>query len=261
MQTKHGYKVKEDFVKERLIQTSELRFFEKKTKDKFLYSRLDLDYPENEEGNSKLITINDQDEKILAEFILGKEKKNGVYIKTIDGTETWLTNGLLQMPNEINQWLDTLILNIEYESIKKIKLEHADENILLISKKNKEDENFIIDNLPKGKIPKSDLIGNFLGYFFTNLFFEDVSDRKEINNNNLITKIRFDLFNDFFIEGAVFKENDSKWINFTIDQESSQKLFNEQKVLVENINEWSYKLQSTKYNTLDTKLKDLLVED
>ena len=52
MQTKHGYKVKEDFVKERLIQTSELRFFEKKTKDKFLYSRLDLDYPENEEGNS-----------------------------------------------------------------------------------------------------------------------------------------------------------------------------------------------------------------
>jgi len=83
MSTKSGYKVKNEIVRKNLIQISELRFFEKKTQDELLYSRLNLDYPNDEDSESKYISIIDNDKKVLVEFILGKKKENGVYIKKI----------------------------------------------------------------------------------------------------------------------------------------------------------------------------------
>ena len=63
MSSKSGYKTKNETVRKNLIQISELRFFEKKTEQEFLYSRLDLDYPKNDDGDSKLITLFDDDKK------------------------------------------------------------------------------------------------------------------------------------------------------------------------------------------------------
>ena len=36
---------------------------------------------------------------------------------------------------------------------------------------------------------------------------------------------------------------------------------NDNLIQVSDIGNWTYKLSKTKYNTIDTKLKDLLVED
>ena len=70
MSSKSSYKTKNETVRKNLIQISELRFFEQKTEQESLYSRLDLDYPKNDNGDSKLITILDDDKKKIIEFIL-----------------------------------------------------------------------------------------------------------------------------------------------------------------------------------------------
>ena len=75
MASKSNYKVKNEVVRKNLIQISELRFFEKKTKEEYLYSRLNLEYPNDEDGNSKFISIINSDKEALIEFILGKRKK------------------------------------------------------------------------------------------------------------------------------------------------------------------------------------------
>ncbi len=135
MKNKYGYKVKDAVVKENLIKVTQLRFLEKKTEKPSLYSRLDLHYPKDEEGSSKLILIFNNDNKILSEFILGKLKKNGVYIKKINDKATWLTKGLLSMSIDENSWLETKIIDIKNEEVKKIILEHSDNDILSVSKK------------------------------------------------------------------------------------------------------------------------------
>ena len=260
MENKFGYKVKKEIVKEMLIQTLQLRFFEKKTKDESLYYRLDLHYPKDEEGNSKQISIYDEKNVVLSKFILGKSKKNGVYIRKLNEKQSWLTSGLLVMSiNEID-WLEINIFNIDYEEVKNITLKHSDKSVLSISKDDK-NENFIIDDLPKEELPKSDLIANFLGYFLSNLVFEDVSKRKNNYENNIITNTTFELFGNIFINAVVFKDDKEKWINFNVDEKSLNDLEINNKILVKNIENWSYKLSSTKYNTVETKLKDLLVED
>ena len=119
MASKSNYKVKNEVVRKNLIQISELRFFEKKTKEEYLYSRLNLDNPNDEDGNSKFISIINSDKESLIEFILGKRKKNGVYIKKLKDKQTWLTSGTLDMSSVERDWLETKILNIDYQDVKK----------------------------------------------------------------------------------------------------------------------------------------------
>ena len=95
----------------------------------------------------------------------------------------------------------------------------------------------------------------------TNLIFNDVAERKNAVDNKIITKINFELSDGTKIFASIFNENKNKWINFNIDSQYLLKLKNNDKIFVTDINNWSYKLPSTKYNISDTKLNDLLVED
>ena len=195
MSTKSNYKVRNEVVRKNLIQISELRFFEKKTSEEFLYSRLDLDYPNDEDGDSKLITLKNNNNKPLVQFILGKKKKDGVYLKKINDKQTWLTTGILEMSKFEKDWLETKIMDISYENIKKILINRSDNDGSFSLTKDEKNENLLIDNLNKDQIPKSDLTANFLGYFFTNLVFDDVVKREENIDNNLSIKINFELKN------------------------------------------------------------------
>ena len=261
MSSKSSYKTKNETVRKNLIQISELRFFEQKTEQESLYSRLDLDYPKNDNGDSKLITILDDDKKKIIEFILGKKKKNGVYIKKLNERQTWLTSGTLEMSSIEHDWLETKILDINYENVKKITINRLNKKESFSLTKDDKNENLLIDNLTKEQLPKSDLIANFLGYFFTNLIFEDVFERKNTNDSEVIAKINFQLFNDVNISSTIFKKDKNKWINISIDSESALKLKENKNIFVENIENWTYTLPSTKYSIADTTLKDLLVED
>ena len=261
MSSKSSYKTKNETVRKNLIQISELRFFEQKTEQESLYSRLDLDYPKNDNGDSKLITILDDDKKKIIEFILGKKKKNGVYIKKLNERQTWLTSGTLEMSSIEHDWLETKILDINYENVKKVTINRLNKKESFSLTKDNKNENLLIDNLTKEQLPKSDLIANFLGYFFTNLIFEDVFERKNTNDSEVIAKINFQLFNDVNISSTIFKKDKNKWINISIDSQSALKLKENKNIFVENIENWTYTLPSTKYSIADATLKDLLVED
>ena len=261
MSSKSNYKTKNETVRKNLIQISELRFFEQKTEQESLYSRLDLDYPKNDNGDSKLITILDDDKKKIIEFILGKKKKNGVYIKKLNERQTWLTSGTLEMSSIEHDWLETKILDINYENVKKVTINRLNKKESFSLTKDDKNENLFIDNLTKEQLPKSDLIANFLGYFFTNLIFEDVFERKNTNDSEVIAKINFQLFNDVNISSTIFKKDKNKWINISIDSQSALKLKENKNIFVENIENWTYTLPSTKYSIADATLKDLLVED
>tara|TARA_B100000427_G_scaffold323075_1_gene325975 strand:- start:23 stop:1027 length:1005 start_codon:yes stop_codon:yes gene_type:complete len=261
MTSKFNYKIKNEIVRKNLIQISELRYFEKKTKEGFLYSRLDLNFPDNDENKSKFISIIDKNGNSLVEFILGKRKKNGVYIRKKNDEQSWLTAGILDMSSIEKDWLETNILNIDFKDVKMISMNHSKKEQSFSLTKDEKNENFLIENLTKDQLPKSDLIANFLGYLYTNLFFEDVSERKKFNEDKFLTKIDFELFNDTKISAIIFTENDIQWINFSLNNESINELKKQNIIFVDDINNWSYKLSSTKYNNINTKLKDLLVED
>jgi len=100
-----------------------------------------------------------------------------------------------------------------------------------------------------------------LGGFLTNIIFDDVVKQKNVIEINFLTKINYELFEGINIIAVIFNENKDKWINFNIDSQYVLKLKNNDKIFVADIDNWSYKLPSTKYNIGGAKLNDLLVED
>ena len=184
MNSKSGYKVKNEVVRKNLIQISELRFSEKKTKEEFLYSRLDLDYPNDEDGKSKLISINNNNENIL-EFVLGKRKKGGVYIKKLNEKQTWLTSGTLDMSSIENDWLETKILEIEYNLINKISVNHVKKEDSFSLTKDDKGENLLIDGFENVEVKK-----NYYDLVFTSPPFfklESYTNNKKQSNKNYST--------------------------------------------------------------------------
>ena len=260
MKSKSNYKVKSEVVRKNLIQIAELRFQEMKTNDESLYSRLDLDFPNNEENNSRYISILFNDGKSM-EFVLGKRRKNGVYIKKIKDKETWLTKGNLDMSILEKDWLETNIFNLDYKNIKDISINHLEKKDSFTLTKDTNNENLLINNLNKDQLPKSDLIANFLGYFFKNLSFDNVQKRISNIEENIILKVIFKLQDETVIEAVFFNIEKDKWVNFQIENNLIEKLYNNKSVFIKDINNWSFKLPSAKYSITDTKLEDLLVED
>ena len=166
------------------------------------------------------------------------------------------------MSSLVEDWLETKILNINYEDVKKVSVKQLNnEKDSFSLTKDDKNENFLIDNLTKEQIPKSDLIANFIGYFFSNLTFSDVIQRQDSNKGNMLMEAKFELFDGTNIFANIYNDNKDKWINIDLDNKSVLKLKNKEKIFVNNIKNWSYKLPSKKYNTIDTKFNDLLVED
>ena len=73
--------------------------------------------------------------------------------------------------------------------------------------------------------------------------------------------INFELKNGSRITGVIFTKNKNKWININIDGTSIEEIKKNNKIYVNDVNQWSYMIPSTKYSVIDTKLKDLLVEE
>ena len=89
----------------------------------------------------------------------------------------------------------------------------------------------------------------------------------ELDTNTITTTIPVSegpeelLFDGTNIFAFIFNEDKNTWINFEIDEQSTFKLKDNNKIFVNNIQNWSYKLSSKKYNFVNAKLDDLLVED
>ena len=162
---------------------------------------------------------------------------------------------------DLHSTINSSNISIKYENVTKVTINRLNKKESFSLTKDDKNENLLIDNLTKEQLPKSDLIANFLGYFFTNLIFEDVFERKNTNDSEVIAKINFQLFNDVNISSTIFKKDKNKWINISIDSQSALKLKENKNIFVENIENWTYTLPSTKYSIADTTLKDLLVED
>ena len=77
----------------------------------------------------------------------------------------------------------------------------------------------------------------------------------------MIIKINFELFDGVNIFASIYNKDKDKWINIDIESQSVLKLKENEKIFVNNIENWSYKLSSKKYNVSDTKFEDLLVEN
>ena len=124
-----GYPAREDRINALLVELSALELLAPKTARPALYSRLGVAPPESSGAQSRRVTLYDRDGAVLADLIVGKQRHTrtgrrdqGTYVRRPDSARAYLAAGLIDLSDTVYPWLDSLVLDIAPERVRRVEI-------------------------------------------------------------------------------------------------------------------------------------------
>jgi len=186
MEEKRGYPVDLQKVRGILIGMSAATILEAKTSNPELYGRLGVQDPGTEEAESTRVTaLNAADEEV-ASLIVGDRRwakgaartpgtsEETYFVRRSGEDQAWLAEGNLQVEGDEGQWLEREILDVARERIRSVRIEHADGEVVRVSKESEDETNFALADIPEGKQLSYASAPNTLGSALARLTMDDV---------------------------------------------------------------------------------------
>lgn len=167
-----------DKVKKTLIGLAELRTIEEKTADPERYGALGLAAPDAEEGGGTWVRLHDGDDGTVAALMVGNPGRGGadqVYVRRVGEAETWLARGELDLGDTPNAWVDTMILRLEPDRVRRVVITHADGEVVEMVRETRDSESFDLVNMPEDATLRSPLTLDNVGRSLAFVRFDDVA--------------------------------------------------------------------------------------
>jgi hypothetical protein len=130
----YGYPVDRKRVRDLVVALSDMRLIERKTAQPEHYDRLEVEAIDAENAQSELVRLEAADGTILAEAIIGKQRyrltgtePSGTYLRRPDEAQSWLASGGIQIDREVARWLDSEVVDLDPETIRRIEIQRAGE--------------------------------------------------------------------------------------------------------------------------------------
>jgi hypothetical protein len=162
-----------------VLTLADMRLVEPKTRLPELYPRLEVADPGT--GGGTLVALSDAAGKPLARLIVGKrefdrlgEGRGAVYVRRPGDAQSWLASGGLDLPGDLDGWLDRRITDIGDGRIAEVSLVAPDGSRLSL-RRTKPEDGFAIVGAPSGTKLKSDTATNQPAMTLDALTFDDVT--------------------------------------------------------------------------------------
>ena len=264
-----NYPASTEVVRDVLVGLAELRLKEAKTERKNLYSRLEVEDVAEKDAKSKLMTVKDKSEKVLASLIVGKETSEiagasdvGRYIRKPGEKRSWLAEGRLILPDTVKNWVSPQFLNVSNMRVDTISVVQPDGQVMLVKREYKTGTKFVIQSPPPNrKIEYQSDVDN-MAEGLDKLDLEDVRPNGEIDfleNKTIITNYR--MFDGLILNIELFEEKDSKfWGRFKASTEegASDEIKKEAEQINLKVSNWVYELPGHKFRYMSRKIEDVL---
>ena len=190
--------------------------------------------------------------EILAESILGAHfRRNnigiaeGTFIRHPKEQQAWLASGSIDIPSDLLSWLDTRILNIESNEIKKIKLWDKQGRTAVVVRSNDGDQ-FIYQNRDGiGYLDREIAKNLFEG--LTKLSFVDVLPRKTSEKWQSTLDFEVEAYSGSKIAGQLFRDDSQKILQFSVKENGLKKIALRGlagTIAYSELNKWSYFIPS-----------------
>ena len=161
-----GYPALFSKVKQTAMAISGMQVISQKTSNPELYPKLGVEDPASANAKSSLLTLSDASGKTLVTLIIGKKRfspaasgSHGLYVRLPDKKPALLVAGDLQASVNVADWIDRNLMDIKPERISQIHIAHGgDQDVSYTFDKDKKD--IVLQNIPKGKQPRTDYIKN-----------------------------------------------------------------------------------------------------
>ena len=250
-------------IRKTLLGFAELKLVEPKTRKPDLYKRLDLGDPAAKGSHSQLVEIDDAKGGKLGALIVGKLRPDrlgtgadGLYIRRPGEAQSWLAQGTVDLPTDINDWLDKKVAEIPEKRIREVTLTHEDGSTLVL-KRDKEGGKFAAEGAPADAKFKSEGALGEPATVLDGLDLNDVRPAAEMPFPETgVARSQWLTFDGLTITGETIKKGDANWVRLKASGEG--KAAAEAASLNAKWAPWVYSVYQYKTDAMRTKLADLV---
>lgn len=244
-------------IKKFLLDLTEIKIINIKTINPSQYHNLAVNDIEEEGQNRFQITIFSEQGKEIIKFIIKEKFHNGnrTFIKKFGRKEVFETQGAPSLTADKIRWLNADIIDLPSNAVKRITVNHLDENFVLV-RLDESSIHFKIDELDKDLVEKSPTFTSAISAFLESLKFNDVKRKEIINESKKLGSFTFKTTNGEEIGVKDFETASGIFTEFSITKGPSSET-NSNFTNPNLIQKFVFKLPKYKRRLLDKKLSDL----
>ncbi len=277
-----GYPALVNRIKPLVIAISKLEIREAKTANPALYSRLQVEDVTSKKAKSRQVTLMDKDGNILASLLIGKERVNrsdgtvdSIYVRRAGEKQSYLVKGKVVLSDEPVEWMDNSLIDLASDRLKSITIEHGGDKTVRVSRKEKDDVDYVLQNIPEGYEVRSQTTVNSLASVVEDLQFNDVNSAKSFKWPDQTLTTVYETFDGLVMKVKSAKIDDQVWAEFSFDykgeetssgsegkdNKSKKPSAKEQaEILGRKTSGWVYALPAYKGKMLRRSLDELIIE-
>ena len=263
VQRKH-YAANVGVIRSLLLDLSEAKLLERKTRDPEQHARLGLGGIERLEAKGQQVTLHSADGARSVRIGASPEGRSATYVRNADDDQGWLVDRDFTIPEEPRRWLDPDLLDIGMEQVSRMEIVHPDgERIEGRRSEEAGDVKFTVLNLPKGAVLKSEYALSRMASAITSLSLEDVMTvhQAKIYLENTV-RARYDFYQGYSLEAHLFPVDMERYARFTVhlgdDMSDEDRARAEQ--FSRHFEGWAFRIPSFAYASMVLRWSDILEE-
>jgi hypothetical protein len=243
-------------VRKLLLDLGSLNVVEEKTRNPANYPQLgveDTTTPKTSGTRIALVTP----EKVY-EIIIGKPSsaKSG-FVRIPTAPQALLAAPSITVDADPKRWLDNTLLDISQDRIKEVEQKPAEGTTFKASREKKEQTDFTVSNIPKGRELSSPVAANSIAGSLSGLTLDDVHKSSPSAGDAKISHAIFRTFDGLEVDVAGHKDGNHDLITITAHSTGKDTADEAQK-LTTQLQGWDYEIPSYKYDVIFTSLDSLL---
>jgi uncharacterized protein DUF4340 len=242
-------------VRKLLLDLGSLNVVEEKTRNPANYPQLGVEDTNTPKATGTRIAVVTP-EKVY-EIIIGKPSsaKSG-YVRIPTAPQALLAAPSITVDGDPKRWLDNTLLDIGQDRIKEVEEKPAEGASFKASREKKEQTDFTVSNIPKGRELSSPVAANSIAGALSGLTLDDVHKSTPAGDAKISHAI-FRTFDGLEIEVAGHKDGNRDLVTIAARSTAKETADQAQK-LTAQLQGWEYELPSYKYDVIFTSLDSLL---
>jgi hypothetical protein len=242
-------------VRKLLLDLGALNVVEEKTHTQANYPQLGVEDTTSPKSTGTRVAVVTPTK--VYEIIIGKTSsaKSG-YVRVPTAEAALLAAPSLFVDGDPKHWLDHTLIDIRQERIKDIEEKPADGPSYIVSREKKEQADFTVSNIPKGRELTSPVAGDPIAGSLGGMTLDDVHKASAAGAAK-ISHATFHTFDGLELDISGHKDDAHDLITFTATSTAKETADEAQK-LTTQLQGWEYEVPAYKYDSIFHSMDDLL---
>jgi hypothetical protein len=241
-------------VRKLLLDLGSLETVEEKTSDPASYEKLGVEDVNTAKAAGTLVEAKTP-KKVYGVIVGHTAGIKSSYVRASDSPKSWLASPQVTADADPKQWLARDLFDIPETRIKDVAIKPASGPAYSVSREKKEQTDFTVSNIPKGRELTAPSAGNTVAGELASFTLDDV--RKLPADAKPEATATFHTFDGLELQMAGQKDGERRYVSIT-PRSTAKETEAEAKTLADRVNGWQYEIASYKYDVLFKPLDDLL---